>query len=41
MAKILIIDDEKNIRDGIKKSLEYEGYEVATAENRNSIVVRL
>lgn len=33
MAKILIIDDEKNIRDGIKKSLEYEGYEVATAEN--------
>ena len=33
MAKILIIDDEKNIRDGIKKSLEYEGYEVVTAEN--------
>ncbi|MEI0560893.1 sigma-54 dependent transcriptional regulator [Brachyspira pilosicoli] len=33
MPKILVIDDEKNIRDGIKKSLEYEGYEVVTAEN--------
>lgn len=33
MPKILVIDDEKNIRDGIKKSLEYEGYEVITAEN--------
>lgn len=33
MPKILVIDDEKNIRDGIKKSLEYEGYEVLTAEN--------
>lgn len=33
MAKILVIDDEKNIRDGIKKSLEYEGYEVVVAEN--------
>ena len=33
MPKILVIDDEKNIRDGIKKSLEYEGYEVVTADN--------
>lgn len=33
MPKILVIDDEKNIRDGIKKSLEYEGYEVITSEN--------
>lgn len=33
MPKILVIDDEKNIRDGIKKSLEFEGYEVVTAEN--------
>lgn len=33
MPKILVIDDEKNIRDGIKKSLEYEGYEVVTTEN--------
>ena len=31
MPKILVIDDEKNIRDGIKKSLEFEGYEVVTA----------
>ncbi len=33
MAKILVIDDEKNIRDGIKKSLEYEGYEVISAKD--------
>ncbi len=33
MPKILVIDDEKNIRDGIKKSLEFEGYEVAVSEN--------
>ena len=33
MPKILVIDDEKNIRDGIKRSLEFEGYEVVTAEN--------
>lgn len=33
MSKILIVDDEKNIRDGMKKSLEYDGYEVLTAED--------
>ncbi len=33
MAKILIADDEKNIRDGLKKSLEYDGYEVDIAED--------
>ncbi len=33
MAKILIVDDEKNIRDGLKKSLEYDGYEVVIAED--------
>ena len=35
MAKIIVIDDEKNIRDGIKKSLEYEGYEVLSFESGN------
>ncbi len=33
MAKILIADDEKNIRDGLRKSLEYDGYEVDVAED--------
>lgn len=33
MAKIIVIDDEKNIREGIKRSLEYEGYEVVIAED--------
>ena len=31
--KILIIDDEKNIREGLKKSLEMDGFAVNTAEN--------
>jgi DNA-binding NtrC family response regulator len=31
--KILIIDDERNIRESIKMILEYENYTVATAEN--------
>lgn len=33
MAKILIADDEKNIRDGLRKSLEYDGYEVDVASD--------
>jgi len=31
--KILIIDDEKNIREGLQMALEDEGYEVLTAED--------
>ena len=31
--RILIIDDEKSIRNTLKEILEYEGYEVALAEN--------
>ena len=30
--KILVIDDEKNIREGLQMALEDEGYEVLTAE---------
>jgi len=30
---ILIVDDEKNIRSGLAKSLELDGYSVITAEN--------
>ncbi|MBN1105027.1 MAG: sigma-54-dependent Fis family transcriptional regulator [Deltaproteobacteria bacterium] len=33
--KILVVDDEKNIRMGLGKSLEMEGYEVYLAENGN------
>ncbi|HPV88572.1 MAG TPA: response regulator, partial [Bacteroidales bacterium] len=31
--RILIIDDEKSIRNTLKEILEYEGYEVVLAEN--------
>ncbi len=33
MTRILIVDDEKNIRDSLKMILEYEGYETFFAEN--------
>ena len=31
--KILIVDDERDIRDSLKQLLEFEGYEVTTAAN--------
>ena len=33
MARILVIDDEKSIRNSLKEILEFEGYEVELAEN--------
>lgn len=33
MAKILIVDDEKSIRDALRDILEYEGYEVEEAKD--------
>ena len=33
MSKVLIIEDEKNIRETIKEILELNDYEIATAEN--------
>ncbi len=33
MTKILLIDDEKIIRERLKRLLELDGYETATAEN--------
>jgi two-component system, NtrC family, nitrogen regulation response regulator NtrX len=33
MVKIIIIDDEKNIRDALRDILEYEGYEVVEAKD--------
>ncbi len=33
MDKILVIDDERVIRNTLKEALEYEGYSVDTAAN--------
>ena len=33
MAKILIVDDEKNIRSGLAIAFEDEGYDTAQAED--------
>lgn len=33
MAKILIIDDERSIRNSLREILEYEGYEVKDASD--------
>lgn len=33
MPKILIVDDEQNMRTGLKDNLEFEGYEVDTAND--------
>lgn len=33
MAKILVIDDERSIRNSMKDILSFEGHEVVLAEN--------
>ena len=33
MQKILVVEDEPNMRMGLKDNLEFEGYEVSTASN--------
>ena len=33
MANILVIDDEKSIRNSLREILEYEGYKVDEAKN--------
>ena len=33
MTKILVVDDEQNMRTGLKDNLEFEGYEVETAND--------
>ena len=35
MSKILVIDDERSIRNTLKDILEYEKYEVELAEDGN------
>ena len=33
MTKILVIDDERSIRNSMKDILQYEGHEIVLAEN--------
>jgi len=33
MAKILVVDDEQNMRTGLKDNLEFEGYDVEIAND--------
>ena len=33
MSRILIVDDEKSVRETLREMLEYENYEVIDAEN--------
>jgi len=33
MSKILVVDDEENLRNGLKDNFEFDGYEVDIAEN--------
>ncbi len=33
MTKILVVDDEQNMRTGVKDNLEFEGYDVETADD--------
>ena len=41
MSKILIIDDEKSIRNTLKEILEYENYEIEEAKDsgRNRLLL--
>ncbi|ROZ89268.1 response regulator transcription factor [Gordonia sp. OPL2] len=39
-AKVLVVDDEENIRELLSVSLKFQGYEVATAENGPSAIDR-
>ncbi|MFZ5946295.1 MAG: response regulator transcription factor [Bacillota bacterium] len=41
MKHIFIVDDERNIRDLIRKYLEKEGYRVTTFENSQSVAVEV
>ncbi len=41
MKRILVVDDEENIREGIKTVLEMEGYEVDTASDGNEAINKI
>jgi two-component system response regulator MprA len=38
---ILVVDDDQAVRDSLKRSLEYSGYEVTTAEDGIQALARL
>ncbi|HET9949924.1 MAG TPA: sigma-54 dependent transcriptional regulator [Longimicrobiales bacterium] len=40
MARLLVVDDEKGIREALVQVFEYEGHEVATAEDGREAVAR-
>ena len=33
MARLLVVDDEKGIRDALRQLFEYEGHDVTVAED--------
>src|SRR6185312_15306161 len=39
-ARLLVVDDEENIRDLVATGLRYQGYEVATAADGRSALVQ-
>jgi two-component system, NtrC family, nitrogen regulation response regulator NtrX len=41
MTRILVVDDEKNIRESLQMILEYEGYEAAFAEDGKKALQRI
>jgi len=41
MSKILIVDDEPNMRLGLKDNLEFEGYDVDSAADGESALVKI
>src|SRR5512141_455383 len=40
-GKLLIVDDERSVRDSLAKWFHEEGYEVGTAENANDALTRM
>ena len=41
MQHILVVDDDQAVRDSLKRSLEYSGYEVSTANDGVEALARL
>jgi len=41
MMKILVVDDERAVRDSLRRALELEGYEIGLAENAPEALDRL
>ena len=41
MARLLVVDDEKGIRDALRQLFEYEGHDVAVAEDGMEAIERV